>query len=121
MANISDAEELRLLDLSLDGTYLALSTADPLDDGTGFAEISGNGYARPAITFAPAAAGAKSNSALLSFTAAGGNWPQATHVAIMSAVTAGTQRWHGSLSAAKTLLDGETLEIPVGDLTASLD
>lgn len=123
MANLSDWSENALLDWLMGGAsptrpttrYLALFTAAPSDSGGG-TEVSGNGYARQAFTCAAAASGATSNDSAASFTASGGNFGAVTHIGVFSASSAGNLLWHGAMTAAKTVNDGDTLNFAIGDL-----
>lgn len=119
--NLTDAEEIRLLDTSLNGTYLALFTSDPTETGSAGTEVSGGAYARQAITWAGAAAGAKAPSADVIFPEATANWGTVTHVAIMTAVTGGTARWYGPLTTARNIVTGVTFRVPLANLTATLN
>lgn len=129
MAQLSDFAEKLLLDWMMTtgsatrptAWFLSLYTAAPNDAGGG-TEVSGNGYARQSITF-PAAtspAGTTSNSNAIEFTASGGSWGTITHVAIHTASTGGDMLWHGPLSTARTIGDGEKLSFAVGSVTLTL-
>lgn len=101
--------------------YLALFTAAPSDAGGG-TEVSGSGYSRKAATFnaASSPAGTTSNSAVVSWTAAGGSYGTVTHVGIFDASTAGNLLWQGALSVSKTVNDGDTIQFSAGNLTLTL-
>jgi hypothetical protein len=95
--------------------YLALHTADPGETGaTG--EVSGNGYARQAVTFGAASSGAVSNTSAHNFTAAGGSWGTVTHFSIWDASTSGNCIYYGTLAASRTIGDGETGTVAAGDI-----
>lgn len=101
--------------------YLGLHTADPTDAGTG-AEVSGNGYARKAITFGASSSGTASNSAAVEFAAAsGGNWGTITHIGIYDALTAGNLLFHSALTTSKTISDGDIFKVAASgiDITAA--
>lgn len=125
MAALSDYSEKLILDyLMTTGSatrptnwYVALYTAAPSDSGGG-TELSGSGYAREAVTFAAATSGAgtTSNSGAVVFTADGGDWGSVTHMGIHDATSSGNLLWHGALAAAKTVLDGDSLEFAVGNI-----
>ncbi|MDC1331705.1 hypothetical protein N8247_00015 [bacterium] len=125
MAALSDYSEKLILDyLMTTGSatrptnwYVALYTAAPSDSGGG-TELSGSGYAREAVTFAAATSGAgtTSNSGAVVFTADGGDWGSVTHMGIHDASSSGNLLWHGALAAAKTVLDGDSLEFAVGNI-----
>ena len=97
--------------------YIALFS-DATDDTGGGTELSGNGYAREAVDFGTTGA---TSAADVEFAASGGDWLEATHVAIFDHATAGNMWWHGPLSAAKQIDDGDTLTLPAGDIDLSLD
>lgn len=125
MAALSDYSEKLILDyLMTTGSatrptnwYVALYTAAPSDSGGG-TELSGSGYSREAVTFAAATSGAgtTSNSGAVVFTADGGDWGSVTHMGIHDASSSGNLLWHGALAAAKTVLDGDSLEFAVGNI-----
>ena len=125
MAALSDYSEKLILDyLMTTGSatrpttwYVALYTAAPSDSGGG-TELSGSGYAREAVTFAAATSGTgtTSNSGAVVFTADGGDWGSVTHMGIHDASSSGNLLWHGALAAAKTVLDGDSLEFAVGNI-----
>lgn len=125
MAALSDFSEKLILDwLMTTGSatrptawYVGLYTAAPNDAGGG-TELSGNGYARETVAFAAATSGAgtTSNSGAVVFTADGGDWGSVTHMGIHDASSSGNLLWHGALAAAKTVLDGDSLEFAVGNI-----
>jgi hypothetical protein len=129
MAALSNHAEKLLLDwLMTTGSatrptvwYVALYTAAPSDSGGG-TEVSGNGYARQSVTFnaATSVAGTTDNSNAVTFTASGGNWGTITHIGIFDALTTGNLLWHGSMTASKTIADGDTLEFAIGNIDLTL-
>ena len=129
MAALSDHAEALLLDwLMTNGSatrptawYVALYTAAPSDSGGG-TEVSGNGYAREAVTFAAATSpgGTTSNTGAVTFTASGGNWGSITHIGIHDASTGGNLLWHGAMTASKTVNDGDTLEFSIGNIDLTI-
>lgn len=129
MAALSDHAEALLLDwLMTSGTatrptawYVALYTAAPSDSGGG-TELSGNGYAREAVTFDAASSpgGTTSNTGAVSFTASGGSWGTITHLGIFDASSGGNLLWHGALTASKTIADGDTLEFSIGNIDLTI-
>jgi len=128
MAAISDYLENKLLDHVLRNVaytspatiYVALYTTDPTDADTG-TEVSGGGYARQSAAFDAAAAGATQNSADINFGQATANWGTITHVGLRDAATLGNLLWHGPLTASKTINNGDTFKINLGDLDITLD
>ena len=129
MAALSDHAEALLLDwLMTNGSatrptawYVALYTAAPSDSGGG-TEVSGNNYAREAVTFAAATSpgGTTSNTGAVTFTASGGNWGSITHIGIHDAVSGGNLLWHGAMTASKTVNDGDTLEFSIGNIDLTI-
>ena len=129
MAALSDHAEALLLDwLMTNGSatrptawYVALYTVAPSDSGGG-TEVSGNNYARQAVTFAAATSpgGTTSNTGAVTFTASGGNWGTITHIGIHDAVSGGNLLWHGAMTASKIVNDGDTLEFSIGNIDLTI-
>ena len=104
--------------------YVALSTANPLDDGSGLAEPSGNSYARvqtAATDWNAASSGFIDNATVIEFNEATGSWGTITHFALMDAASGGNLLVHGALSTSKSIGTGDTAEFAAGDLDVSLD
>jgi len=104
--------------------YVGLSTADPLDSGSGLAEPSGNGYARVATSSASwttSSSGSLSNASDISFPQATGSWGTITHFALFDAASSGNMLAHGALNQSKTITSGDTTKFAAGDLNVSLD
>lgn len=104
--------------------YAGLSTANPLDNGSGLAEPSGSGYARVATSSASwttASSGSLSNASDITFPQATGSWGTVTHFALFDAASAGNMLAHGALSQSKTITSGDTAKFAAGDLDVSLD
>ena len=104
--------------------YVALSTANPLDDGSGLAEPSGNGYAGSQTSgtdWDAASSGFIDNAGAIEFNEATGSCGTITHFALMDAVSGGNLLVHGSLSMSKSIGTGDTAEFAAGDLDVSLD
>jgi hypothetical protein len=129
MSALSDYAEKLVLDwLMTTGSatrpsawFVALYTAAPGDSGGG-TEVSGSGYSRKSASFNAASSpgGTTSNSAVVSWTAAGGNYGSVTHVGIFDASTGGNLLWQGALSTSKTVNDGDTIQFSAGNLTLTL-
>lgn len=127
---ISDYLELELLDhvfkvgaFTVPTTlYIAVSTADPTDDGSGIAEPVGNGYARKLHDVWDAAASrASENTGVITLDAAsGGDWGVITHWAMFDHISAGNMLAHGDLTAAKTINDGQQLSFLDGEIDISV-
>jgi len=102
--------------------YVSLHTADPGD--TGANELGSSGYTRQQVSngFSTSTTGAVSNEAQIQWTnSSGGNWTQVTHFGVWSLSSAGTFYGGGSLTAAKTINDGDTATFAIGDLDITLD
>ena len=99
--------------------YLALYTSDPTDADTG-TEVSGNGYARQAITFGAPSNGVTTNSAAIEFPQATGSWGTVTHVGIRDALTTGNLLFHTPLDASKTIATGDVFRVAIGSLSVTL-
>lgn len=136
MGSISDHLEDTWLDHILGTTtytpetnlYIGLSTADPLDDASGIAEPSGNGYARKVHnSWNAAATRAIDNNGVITFAAATGAWGTISHYFIcnhLSNTTFGTDvelLAHGSLSTSKSVVDGNTPSIADTEISVSLN
>lgn len=125
--NLTDAEENRLLDLSLpvgapSTVYLALTSTAPTDASSG-TELSGSAYARVAITLPAASGGSKSNTAAINFaTVTGTDWATILGYEVWDASTGGARRWHRALSVAeqRTPKVGDQYSVPSGALTFTL-
>jgi hypothetical protein len=96
--------------------FVQLHTANPGEEGTSGVLA---GQARTAVTFGAPTNGVASNSAgvTISITAGG----QITHISLWSASTGGTALAYGALATARTVQSGDTLSIPVGQLSLTLD
>jgi hypothetical protein len=101
--------------------YLGLSTANPLDDGSGLAEPVGNGYARRSITLGAASARRVTQSANITFPQASGAWGTLTHWAIFDALTSGNMLAHGALSEAKQVVANNTPSVATGEAWVQID
>jgi hypothetical protein len=99
--------------------YVGLFTTDP-GEASGGTEVSGNGYAREAVTFTVSGDTA-SNSAAVEFDAATGSWGTITHIAVFDASTSGNQIAYAALTASKAIDTGDVLRISTGELDITLD
>lgn len=104
--------------------HISLHSADP--GATGASELTGNGYARVAVTTAvgswsvPATNGAVrqiTNAAAVAFPAATtAAWAAATHFGIWDAATIGNFKRGSPLTVAKTVQVGDVASFAIGDL-----
>lgn len=121
---MSDYLELKFLDhftgtastTSPSAVYIGLSTGSLADDNSG-TELSGNNYAREAITFASASGGSISNNNNVEFNSATGSWGTVSHFGIYDALTSGNLLFHGAFTASKTIATGDILKVASGSLT----
>lgn len=103
--------------------YIAVSTADPLEDGSGLAEPVGNGYTRIATAGADwtRTGNVVSNGAVETFPEATGSWGTLTHIALMDASTAGNVIASSALTASKAVATNDTLRFPAGEIDFTMD
>lgn len=127
MAEMSNYLENALINAVLRNTsytspavvYLGLYTSDPTDADSG-TEVTGNGYARQAITFGAPSNGVSTNTAAIEFPQATGSWGTVTHVGIEDALTAGNLLFHTPLDASKTIATGDVFRVAIGSLSVTL-
>jgi len=102
--------------------YIALSTANPTDAGTGLVQPVGNNYARVLHnTWNPAANGAISNNGIITFLEALGNWGNITHAALFDNLTAGNMLIHSTVDPAQAPTIGDTIRYLHGAFNISID
>lgn len=136
MAGFTDYLEAALLDHILGGpdyerpssVYVALSTTAPDDDGSGFTEPAGGGYARVAVTNNatnwPAAEGdptTKSNGDVIAFPQATDAWGTVTHFGIFDDTTGGNLLMSGPLDNPREVLFGDLVSFLAGEIKVTLD
>lgn len=100
--------------------YAALYTTDPTDADTG-TEVSGNAYARQAITFGASANGVSSNTGVVTFPVATGAWGTVTHFGIRDAITGGNLLHSGALSASQSVILNNQIVFNAGQISVTLD
>lgn len=101
--------------------YVALFTATP-GAGGGGTEVTGNAYARAAVTnntsnFPNASAGSKSNGAIINFPTPTGNWGTITSFAIFDAVTGGNLLYFGNLASSMAAGLNNAVSLAIGALS----
>jgi hypothetical protein len=104
--------------------FIALSTTDPTDTGSGISEPSGGSYARKSTAPADwdaAASGALDNANAITFVEATGSWGTISHFALYDALTSGNMLAHGALTTSKIIDNGDVASFATGDLDVSLD
>jgi len=104
--------------------YVALSAADPGDDGAGTAEPAGGSYARIETShadWAGASGGAICNADAIEFAQATSAWGTITHFALYDAALGGNLLVSGPLTDTGTVAAGDTVRFAPADLTVTLD
>jgi hypothetical protein len=112
--------------------YVALYTAAPNDASASGTEVTGNAYARVAITSATgwsaivgAGAGtgdSVSNSGIVTFaTPTPAGWGTVTHFALYDALTVGNEIVWAALTASKVINAGDAVTFPIGALAIFID
>jgi hypothetical protein len=118
MTGLSSAGETAVLTPLTTTAYVSLHTADPGDTGAG--EVSGGSYARVGpVTFTNAGANptVSSNSAILTYPAATAPWGTIGYFGVWSALSGGTFRGSGAVTAPKAVNSGDTARFAAGALT----
>lgn len=101
--------------------YIALSTANPGDDGAGLAEPSGNGYARQLCNAWDRTANQVSNTSDVTFDEATGSWGTITYFAVFDALSGGNMLGSGAVSPSQAVVSGNTVVFKANQLTVDLD
>jgi len=99
--------------------YIGLFTAAPSDAGGG-TEVSGGSYARKSVAFT-VSGNLATNSAAVEFDVATADWGIITSVAVFDAVSGGNMIAYATLTASKTIANGDVLRIPLNDLDITMD
>jgi hypothetical protein len=107
--------------------YVALFTAATDDTNAGGTEVSGNAYARQAVSTAtsswsaPGTAGVISNSNVIAFPAATpAGWGTVSHTALHDAATVGNRIVHGPLGTSKAVGIGDIFQFAAGTLSVTV-
>lgn len=100
--------------------YAALHTSNPADDDSG-TEVSGNGYARVAITTNDTnwtvTDDTAENATAITFPEATGSQGTVTHWGLYDASSSGNLLYHGALGSSKAIASGQTPAILPGAIT----
>lgn len=140
MSAMSDYLENKLVDQLFRGQaftapatlHVGLLTAAPSDAGGG-TEVSGNGYARVAVTSSLAnwagtqaaastvassgTGGQTSNNAAITFATPTASWGTVSHFGIYDAASGGNLLFWGALTISKTINQSDTVSFPAASLT----
>ena len=121
--SLSDYSEALLLDALLAEMpfYVALSTADPGDDGSTIAEPADAAYARIESSDFSRTDNTISNTVAVTFVASSASWGTITHFALLDAITDGNILGSGALSPSATVGAGDIAQFAIGALTITLD
>ena len=128
MGSLTQYAQKKVLDHLLKGAsysppahvYLGLSTANPTDDGTGWASPTYTGYARKELDFGAAAARVITQNATVTFDPCTVGSSVVTHWGIWDQLAAGGNLLaYGTLSAPKTIVVGNTPSVASPDITVT--
>jgi len=100
--------------------YIGLFTVTPGEAGGG-TEVTGNNYARKAVTFGAPSAGSIANNADVVFDQASGSWGTISYFALFDALTSGNMLYYGALTSSKTINSGDQLKFASGGITITED
>jgi hypothetical protein len=111
--------------LGTTGVWVALVTAAVAESQTGatITEVANsNGYARQPVVFGAPAGGASSNTGVVSFTAAGGNWGTIVGIALVDSAThgAGALLMFDNSMTDVAINSGDSLTFAIGDIDVSV-
>ena len=123
MAQMSNYLESKLIDHVFRNTafttpgivHVALYSTDPTDADIG-TELTGDGYARIAVSMGADTDGVSLNDAEVLFAAATADWTAISHIGIRDEAAVGNLLMHKALTAPVTVLNTNNFRIPVGDL-----
>ena len=98
--------------------YVSLHSGDPGYTGANEITAGGFSYSRKSVTAGAASGRATDNTNTLTWT----NMPAVTvsYVGVWDASSSGNFLWGGQLASSKTVNAGDTLEIAIGDLDATM-
>lgn len=102
--------------------YVALSLANPTDDGSAVSEHSGDAYARVAHnTWDVSSGGATENDGAITFPQASAAWGTVSHFAMFDASTGGNMLFYGALDNARNIGQNDTPSFADGALDITMD
>jgi hypothetical protein len=128
MASLSDYAETKILGHMLDAVawtsppsvWVSLYTDAVGDDDSG-TELSGDNYARVQMTGGFTVTGdTATNTAIVTFPTASGDWGTVTNAGIHDAATNGNLLTHAALTASKLVETDDTFEIAIGSLSVTM-
>ena len=106
--------------------YLSLYTSNPDEDDSGTEVADANAYARVTVTNNLTnwpSANPKLNGTVITFPEATGSWGTVTHFAIHDSGThgGGNLLFYGALTTSKAVTSGDTLSIPVNEISITVN
>jgi hypothetical protein len=121
MVGLSGAGETAMLNgLMTGGVYVSLHTADPGTSGTN--ELSGNGYARQSVSWTTSGSipTVDSNTSIITFPTATGNWGTVTHFGLWTASSGGTFLGGQALTTSRSVLTNDIARFLASALQVSV-
>ncbi|KKN17997.1 hypothetical protein LCGC14_0960230 [marine sediment metagenome] len=103
--------------------YVGLSTADPLDDASGLAEVSGNNYARVQTAggdWDVSSGGATANANAVTFPTASGSWGTVSHICLFDASSAGNLLASVALDSSQAVTTDQIPRFSAGEIDVTL-
>jgi hypothetical protein len=100
--------------------YLALSTTDPGEDGSGISEPVGGGYVRRLIGDVTITDDELSNDDAITFPISGGDWGLLAYGAIFTQVSGGTFLMSGAATPTECPI-GTTIVVPAETVLVSMN
>jgi len=104
--------------------WMGLSTTPMNEDGSGFTEVSGDGYGRAQVTFAAPSGTERgvTNTGVIQFPTSSASWGLITNWAIFDQEAAGGDPLaHGDLASGKTVIANKSPSFADGVLTVSMN
>lgn len=129
MTNFSNALETKLLNATLNNSgytsaetvYAALCDSVGAD-GDSVSELATSGaYGRKAVPFTVPSGGSANNSGAVTWEEATATWGTVSHVGLYSSILGGDLLYWAALTTERYVDNGDTFQIPDGNLTVTLD
>jgi hypothetical protein len=115
--NLINATLRHITYTSVTPIYIALYASDARLGGL---EVTGGSYARQVITFIAPTLGVTSNAANVNFPISTAPWGGVTFFGICDALTGGNLLYTGALTTARTLITGDSVSVPIGNISITL-
>ena len=100
--------------------FTSTATVAELEAGTLTNEVTGGAYARQLAGLSAPTDGVTANAADITFPTATADWGIVGFAALMDAVTVGNVLMHSALDVNKTVNNGDTFKINLGDLDVTV-